>query len=78
MYTGRENSTETNLWAKLVKKLSRPLVGGNYHLYFDNFFSSVSLFEDLVEDGLYTCGTFRKDWKGLPLAVKKTKLGMIW
>ena len=77
MYTGRENSTETNLWAKLVT-LSRPLVGGNYHLYFDNFFYSVSLFEDLVEDGLYACKTFQKDQKGLSLAVKNTKLGILW
>ena len=77
VYTGREESTETNLGAKVVKKLSRPLVGGNYHLYFDNFFSSVSLFEDLVEDSLYACGTFRKDRKGLLLAVKNTKLGMM-
>lgn len=57
--TCREDSTETNLGAKVVKKLSRPLVGGNYHQSFDNFFSSV-----LVEDGLYGCGTFRKDWEG--------------
>jgi len=38
VYTCREDSTETNLGAKVVKKLSRPLVGGSYHQYFDNFF----------------------------------------
>ena len=37
VYTGRDDSTETNLGAK-VKKLSQPLIGGNHHLYFDNFF----------------------------------------
>jgi len=38
IYTGREESAETNLGAKVVKKLSRTLVGKRYHLYFDNFF----------------------------------------
>ena len=76
-YTGRDDSTETNLGAKVVKKLSQPLIGGNYHLYFDNFFSSVALFEDLVEDGIYACGTFHKYRKGLPVVVKNTKLGML-
>ena len=28
IYTGRDNSTETNLGEKVVKKLSRPLIGG--------------------------------------------------
>ena len=48
MYTGKDDSRETALGSKVVKKLSRELVGGNYHLYFDNFFSSVPLLEDLV------------------------------
>ena len=78
IYTGRDDSTETNLGAKVVKKLSQPLIGGNYHLYFDNLFSSVTLFDDLVEDGIYACGTFRKDRKGLPVVVKNTKLGMLY
>ena len=43
IYIGKEKSTEVNLGAKVVKKLSRTLVGKRYHLYFDNFFSSVSL-----------------------------------
>ena len=75
IYTGKEESAETNLGAKVVKKLSRTLVGKRYHLYFDNFFSSVSLFDDLLEDELYACGTFRKDRRGLPQAIVKTTLG---
>jgi len=55
-----------------VKKLSRTLVK-RYHL--DNFFSSVSLLEDLLEDKLYACGTFRKNRRGLPQAIMKTTLG---
>ena len=75
IYTGKEDSVETNLGAKVVKKLSMTLVGKRYHLYFDNFFSSVSIMEDLLEDELYACGTFRKDRRGLPQANVKTTLG---
>ena len=74
-YTGKEESAEVNLGAKVAKKLLRMLVGKGYHLYFDNFFSSVSLMEDLLKDELYACGTFRKDRRGLPQAIVKTTLG---
>ena len=75
VYTGKEDSVETALGSKVVKKLSQQLVGGNYHLYFDNYFTSIPLLEDLLEDGLYACGTFRRDRKGVPDAIKNTKLG---
>lgn len=75
VYTGKEESTERNLGAKVVKTLSQPLAGGNYHIFFDNFFSTVKLFDDLLEDGIYACGTFRRDRKGVPQAIKDMKLG---
>ena len=47
----------------------------NYHLYFDNFFSSDSLFEDLVENASMLVEIPKLEGvKGLPLAVKNTKL----
>ena len=63
IYTGKQDAPQKNLGANVVRKLSQPLAGGNYHLYFDNFFSTVDLFETLLDDGLYACGTFRKDRK---------------
>ena len=45
VYTGKEGENDTNLGAKVVKKLSQPLIGGN------NVFSLVKLLEDLVDDG---------------------------
>jgi hypothetical protein len=43
IYTGKEDDDmSTNLGERVVMKLSRSLVGGNYHLYFDNFFTSVN------------------------------------
>ncbi len=56
-----------------MKSLSQSLVGRHYHLYFDNFFSSVALFEELLEDGLYACGTFRKDRVGVPAEIQATQ-----
>ena len=75
VYTGKEESAEKNLGPKVVKSLARPLVGGNYHLFFDNFFSTVKLFDDLLEDQIYACGTFRRDRKNVPQVIKDTKLG---
>lgn len=75
VYTGKEESAEKGLGEKVVKKLSQPLAGGNYHIFFDNFFSTVNLFDDLLEEGIYACGTFRRDRKGVPQAIKDVKLG---
>ena len=58
VYTGKDGSATANLGTKVVERLSRVLVGGHYHLYFDNFFSSLSLFDSLLADGMYACGTF--------------------
>ncbi len=75
VYTGKEESAEKDLGSKAVKKLAQPLAGGNYHL-FDNFFSTVKLFDDLLEDQIYACGTFRRDRKNVPQVIKDTtKLG---
>ncbi len=71
--TGKSDSSEGQLGPGVVK-MSRSLVSKHYHLYYDNFFSSVSLFQDLLEDGLYACGTFRKDRVGVPEEVKTVQL----
>ena len=71
VYTGKADTPEKYLGEKVVKKLTRPLVGGNYHTYCDNFFTTVKFFEDLLEDGVYACGTFRRDRRGIPKALKK-------
>ncbi len=70
-YTGKEESAEVALGYKVVTKLSRSLVGGRYHLYFDNFFSCIPLFDDLLKDNLYACGALRKDRQGIPMSLHK-------
>lgn len=42
-----------------------------HHLYFDNFFTSVPLLDDLRADKVYSCGTVRANRKGLPAIIGK-------
>ena len=70
VYTGRSESAESGLGKRIVLDLSERLVGKSYHLYFDNFFSSVSLLIALLEKGLYACGTARQNYKDFPPALK--------
>ena len=74
VYTGRENSSEKGLGARVVKDLTSPLQQKFHHIYCDNFFTSVQLFEDLERVGLYACGTARSDRTGFPPQLKKIKL----
>ena len=76
-YTGKKRDTvEVGLGASVVKRLTRDLVGQHYCLYLDNFFSSVSLFESLLKEGIGTLQSNRKRFpsklvtatkKGLPM-----------
>lgn len=75
VYTGKEDTSTTSLGAKVVERLSTPLVGGHYHLFFDNFFTSLPLVDSLLANNLYACGTFRKDRRGVPLEISTIKLG---
>ena len=71
VYTGKEGAPEKYLGEKVVKKLTRPVVGGNYHMYCDNYFTKVALFQDLLDDDICACGAFRRDRHGIPEALKK-------
>lgn len=74
VYTGKEKSAEKGLGARVVKDLTTPLKQKYHHVYFDNFFTSVKLLEDLEKDGLYACGTARSDRVGFPPQLKQAKL----
>ena len=50
------------------------LLHKGYHVYMDNYYSSVELYEELYYFETYACGTVRKDRVGLPIAVKEAKL----
>jgi len=78
MYTRKVGKTaEKCLGERVVKDLSRTLVGKNYQLYFNNYFSSVNLMNSL-RDKIFACATVRKDRVGLPkiqIKGKDLKLG---
>lgn len=51
---------------RVVQDLTRNFTGKNHHVFYDNFFSSVKLAEDLLEDQIYSCGTARVNRKDFP------------
>ena len=74
VYTGKEESAEKGLGSRVVKDLTRHLKDKHHHVFFDNFFTSVQLLEDLEKEGTYACGTARADRKRFPESLKKVKL----
>lgn len=76
IYTGRteQNRTEEGLGARVVKDLTRNITGKNHVVYMDNFFASPELFESLLKEKVYCCGTVRLNRKGMPEAIKQAKL----
>ena len=67
VYTGKVGqTTEKNLGARVVKDLSESLRGKNYHLYFDNFFSSPTLLAELLDFKIYCIGTVVANRKHFP------------
>ena len=77
VYEGQSESagsSQDGLGMRVVKSLTRHLVGKFHHIYFDNFFSSPKLLHDLLQDGIYACGTVRVNRRGWPNELKnKTK-----
>ena len=71
VYTGkqRNGNPEQGLGHRVVRNLTRPLVGKNHHVFVDNFFNSLALTEDLLRDQIYICGTIRGNRQGIPRAI---------
>ena len=66
VYTGACGDRQTGLGEKVVLTLAESIKGRHHHLYFDNYFSSISLLSKLFEDGTHACGTVRTNRKGYP------------
>lgn len=45
-------------------------LGKGYHLFVDNFFSSIPLAKFLYDNSMFITGTIRRNKKGLPLVIK--------
>ena len=59
---------------KIVWDLVSPLVCKGYHLYVDNFYTSVALFRHLHLVGIQCCGTARPSRRGFPQRLINTRL----
>ena len=59
---------------RVVQSLMKEFKGKHHMVFFDNYFTSYNLLEDIVEDGMYGCGTARKDRRGFPNELKNLKL----
>ena len=74
IYMGRTESNVSDsgetLGERVVCDLTRRLDGLHYHIYFDNYFTSVLLLTRLKFKGLYGCGTIRQTSKGFPEALR--------
>ena len=70
-YTGKKGDTaEVGLGGNVVIRLTRDLVGKNYNIYMDNFFSSVSLYKSLLLDKIYSTGTLHSNRRYFPPELK--------
>ena len=70
-YTGRKGgTTEVGLGGAVVTRLTRDLVGKQHHIFMDSFFSSVSLYRNLLVDGIYCTGTLRANRRNFPPDLK--------
>ncbi|XP_066457697.1 piggyBac transposable element-derived protein 3 [Eleutherodactylus coqui] len=80
IYEGKDTKIEPpecppvlGVTGKIVWELVHPLLDQGYHLYLDNFYTSVPLFQCLASRGTVACGTIRKNQRSLP----KTLLGQL-
>ena len=74
VYTGekQDGMAEQNLGYRVVSDLTQNLTGKNHHMFFDKFFLSVELAEDLLKDDIYSCGTTRANRKDFPKELAAT------
>lgn len=73
VYLGKEadgRRRNYGLGYDVVTKLITPFMNRNHHVFFDNFFTSTKLLEDLKATDTYACGTVRCNRKDLPACAK--------
>ena len=64
---------EKELGRKVVERLTTHIRGKNHHVFFDNYFNSVVLHENLLANGIYGCGTVKSSAKSLPNQMRVTR-----
>lgn len=82
VYMGKNSDSSKGLSYDAVMNLVQPgFLGTGYHIYTDNFYSSLKLFGDLAELKFGACGTYRERRKGCPssegVLTKKSPRGTV-
>jgi hypothetical protein len=72
IYVGRQENRDVGLGAHVVQTLLEGLEDKHHRAYFDNFFTSPQLMEDLAKIGIYACGTVRSSRKGFPHRIEES------
>lgn len=74
IYTGKvENVVETDLGARVILDLTKKLIGKNYSVVFDNYFSSTTLMHKLMLRKVKACATTQYKRKLFPKKMKNLK-----
>ena len=76
IYIGRAAGREISangLGYDAVMRLMTPYYGKGYHLFVDNFYSTVILFRDLFDNGVLATGTILDSRRSFPAALKNSK-----
>ncbi|KAK3735838.1 hypothetical protein QZH41_007478 [Actinostola sp. cb2023] len=73
VYLGKEKDKrrENGIGYDVVTGMTSPFYNKYHHVYFDNFFSSPKLLDDLLKQNTYACSTVRPNRKGLPPCSKQ-------
>ena len=75
---GKENiaprAQELSLSERVLVDLMQPLLQKGYHLYTDNWYTSLPLYKYHHGQGTLACGTIRSNRKGFPEQVKSAQL----
>lgn len=78
IYTGKEGDTvQKDLGRKAVMSVIEPYLDMRYYVFMDNYYTFMTLFEELQERKTLPCGTVRSKRHGLPkeiCGVKEKKL----
>ncbi|CAB4039704.1 Hypothetical predicted protein [Paramuricea clavata] len=77
VYIGKsqhEAPSQNGLGYDVVMKLVNPYLGQGYHVFFDNFFSSPKLVQDLFMNGTPSSGTCKINREGFPESMKDVKV----
>lgn len=71
VYTGKGGPwREYGLGSNVGWRLTRNITGHHHAVYCDNFFTSATLFKDLLQDEVYACGTYNHTRKCYPKDLK--------